>query len=230
MGRLLSARGRSCISLLSSCRRLVSCSGGFCLSMRSRFLSRNMWSWSGLCRRGPPGVGGVRRLLCRFGLVFVCDAGWFFYFCFCFRAGVRCSAFAARRFGFLGLCAGIREAVFAAHTVWFICLCAGIRVMPSCFTRRPCAGRHLLFFAAAKKSRQKKAANTANISSCLRAPNRSYASHGNHVTHVRCQRSERRITRFKHPRCSVQCRIFHCRPGGKLCVGRRATHASLRTR
>ncbi|SKC88178.1 hypothetical protein SAMN05446935_5866 [Burkholderia sp. YR290] len=31
-------------------------------------------------------------------------------------------------------------------------------------------GRHLLFFAAAKKSRQKKAANTANISSCLRAP------------------------------------------------------------
>ena len=27
-----------------------------------------------------------------------------------------------------------------------------------CFMRRPCAGRHLLFFAAAKKSRQKKAA------------------------------------------------------------------------
>ncbi|WP_204117548.1 hypothetical protein, partial [Paraburkholderia sp. C35] len=26
------------------------------------------------------------------------------------------------------------------------------------FTRRPCAGQHLLFFAAAKKSRQKKAA------------------------------------------------------------------------
>ena len=32
-------------------------------------------------------------------------------------------------------------------------------------TRCPCAGRHLLFFAAAKKSRQKKAAHTAN--SCL---------------------------------------------------------------
>jgi hypothetical protein len=28
------------------------------------------------------------------------------------------------------------------------CLCAGIRVLPSCFKRRPCAGRHLLFFAA----------------------------------------------------------------------------------
>ncbi|SEI26572.1 hypothetical protein SAMN05192544_10732 [Paraburkholderia hospita] len=46
------------------------------------------------------------------------------------------------------------------------------------FKRRPCAGRHLLFFAAAKKSRQKKAANTANSCPCLRAPNRSHASHG----------------------------------------------------
>nr|MDW3657443.1 hypothetical protein [Paraburkholderia terrae] len=49
-------------------------------------------------------------------------------------------------------------------------LCGGIRVMPSCFKRRPCAGRHLLFFAAAKKSRQKKAAHTASASFCLRAP------------------------------------------------------------
>ena len=55
---------------------------------------------------------------------------------------------------------------------------AGIRALPSCFKRRPCAGRHLLFFAAAKKSRQKKAANTANSCVCLRAPNGSYASHG----------------------------------------------------
>src|SRR5690348_26616 len=60
-----------------------------------------------------------------------------------------------------------------------------------CFTRRPCAGRHLLFFAAAKKSRQKKAAHTASANSVLRAPKGSYASHGNHMTHVRCQRSER---------------------------------------
>src|SRR6266702_7395705 len=57
------------------------------------------------------------------------------------------------------------------------------------FRRRPCAGRHLLFFAAAKKSRQKKAANTANFSSCLRAPKRSHASHGNAPVRVRCQRS-----------------------------------------
>ncbi|CAG9206449.1 conserved hypothetical protein [Paraburkholderia caribensis] len=39
---------------------------------------------------------------------------------------------------------------------------AGIRVTLSRFRRRPCAGRHLLFFAAAKKSRQKKAAHTAS--------------------------------------------------------------------
>ena len=69
-------------------------------------------------------------------------------------------------------------------------LFAGIRVMPSCFKRRPCAGRHLLFFAVAKKSRQKKAAHTASSCVCLRAPTGSYASHGNHVTHVCCQRSE----------------------------------------
>src|SRR5689334_24969981 len=63
---------------------------------------------------------------------------------------------------------------------------AGIRELLACFRRRPCAGRHLLFFAAAKKSRQKKAAHTANSSTCLRAPKGSYTSHDNHVTHVRC--------------------------------------------
>src|SRR5689334_2731725 len=52
-----------------------------------------------------------------------------------------------------------------------VCLCAGIRVLLACFTRCPCAGRHLLFFAAAKKSRQKKAAHTANPCSYPRAPN-----------------------------------------------------------
>src|SRR5690242_15632226 len=40
----------------------------------------------------------------------------------------------------------------------FASCCAGIRDFLSCFMRCPCAGRHLLFFAAAKKSRQKKAA------------------------------------------------------------------------
>jgi hypothetical protein len=92
-----------------------------------------------------------------------------------------------------------RFALFASFRVLPLCFmrrrsvfwpCAGIRVMTYPFTRRPCAGRHLLFFAAAKKSRQKKAANTANISSCLRAPKGSYASHGNILICVRCQRAE----------------------------------------
>ena len=78
---------------------------------------------------------------------------------------------------------------FRLRAVWIFCLCAGIRDLLACFTRRPCAGRHLLFFAAAKKSRQKKAANTASSSICLRAPKGSYASHGNMPFRARCQRS-----------------------------------------
>ncbi|SEI06183.1 hypothetical protein SAMN05192544_101858 [Paraburkholderia hospita] len=76
-----------------------------------------------------------------------------------------------------------------------VCLCAGIRVFPPCFKRRPCAGRHLLFFAAAKKSRQKKAAHTVSSCSCLRAPRRSHASHGNAPVRVRCQR----LQQMPHP-------------------------------
>src|SRR5689334_10088076 len=68
---------------------------------------------------------------------------------------------------------------------WFAGGFAGIRVLLSCFTRRPCAGRHLLFFAAAKKSRQKKAAHTASPCIRLRAPNRSYTSHGSISARVR---------------------------------------------
>ncbi|ALL67995.1 hypothetical protein K788_00004855 [Paraburkholderia caribensis MBA4] len=72
-------------------------------------------------------------------------------------------------FGALGL---RLRFVFVAGAVWFACGFAGIRDLLfafagirdslACFTRRPCAGRHLLFFAAAKKSRQKKAAHTAS--------------------------------------------------------------------
>ncbi|BCZ82181.1 hypothetical protein PTKU64_58560 [Paraburkholderia terrae] len=38
-----------------------------------------------------------------------------------------------------------------------------------------------------------------------------------------------RLTRFTHPRYGTPFQIFHRRPGGKLCVGRCASHASLRT-
>jgi hypothetical protein len=110
-----------------------------------------------------------------------------------------------------GLCAGSRGLVVLDCTLasanwlfWALrwhprigCsgLCAGIRALLACFTRCPCAGRHLLFFAAAKKSRQKKAAHTASPCSCLRAPKGSYASHGNHIILARCQRS----CRAPHP-------------------------------
>jgi hypothetical protein len=95
--------------------------------------------------------------------------------------------------GFLmGLCRGLEvccEVFLSGDVGVFVCFCAGVRVMPWCFTRCPCAGRHLLFFAAAKKSRQKKAAHTASSSICLRAPKRSYASHGSLSVRARCQRS-----------------------------------------
>ncbi|WP_218160250.1 hypothetical protein, partial [Paraburkholderia hospita] len=56
----------------------------------------------------------------------------------------------------------VRNGVGIACAMWFAWVFAGIRDVPSFFKRCPCAGRHLLFFAAAKKSRQKKAANTAS--------------------------------------------------------------------
>jgi hypothetical protein len=101
--------------------------------------------------------------------------------------------------------------------------------LPSCFKRRPCAGRHLLFFAAAKKSRQKKAAHTANISSCLRAPNRSHASHGNVLVRVRCQRFEYTPHPLQTPAQGQAAANGMCRPGGKLCVGCRVVHVSALT-
>ena len=81
--------------------------------------------------------------------------------------------------------------VFLSATVWCgvpgFALASALRCL--LFTRRPCAGRHLLFFAAAKKSRQKKAAHTASSSFCLRAPNRSHTSHDSALVGARCQRS-----------------------------------------
>jgi len=38
-----------------------------------------------------------------------------------------------------------------------------------------------------------------------------------------------RLTRFTHPRFSMPHQPVHGRPGGKLCVGRSASDASLRT-
>uniref|UniRef100_UPI00296B3C3A hypothetical protein n=1 Tax=Paraburkholderia terrae TaxID=311230 RepID=UPI00296B3C3A len=72
-----------------------------------------------------------------------------------FRNGIRGLGFSA-----FAVASGFD--VFMPRAVWFASVFAGIRDLLACFKRRPCAGRHLLFFAAAKKSRQKKAAHTAS--------------------------------------------------------------------
>src|ERR1700760_2879554 len=97
-----------------------------------------------------------------------------------------------------------------------------------CVKLCPCAGRHLLFFAAAKKSRQKKAANAASSCSCLRAPNVPTLHTATCLFAFVANAPSQRITHFTHLRCSTPCQIVHGRPGGKLCVGRGATHATLR--
>ncbi|WP_208545849.1 hypothetical protein, partial [Paraburkholderia steynii] len=83
-----------------------------------------------------------------FVFVFVCDAG--LGLCRCAGGLV-----------FWGLRWHSRYAFVLHASPSSFCLFAGIRDSLACFRRRPCAGRHLLFFAAAKKSRQKKAAHTA---------------------------------------------------------------------
>ncbi|WP_217998152.1 hypothetical protein, partial [Paraburkholderia terrae] len=88
-------------------------------------------------------VAEVHDVFPMFGLGVVCSVFGVWYFvrerwCWVFALALA-SALCLRASGVAGQCFG---------------LCSGIRVMPSCFKRRPCAGRHLLFFAAAKKSRQ----------------------------------------------------------------------------
>ena len=76
-------------------------------------------------------------------------------------------------------------------------LASALRCLP--FTRRPCAGRHLLFFAAAKKSRQKKAANTASPCSYPRAPNVPTLHMTVPWSVLVANASNERLTRFEYP-------------------------------
>jgi hypothetical protein len=65
---------------------------------------------------------------------------------------------------------------FAGFAVCFAGF-AGIRDLLLVYSRCPCAGRHLLFFAAAKKSRQKKAAQTGPLGTlCLNVPAQAAAN------------------------------------------------------
>ena len=91
--------------------------------------------------------------------------------------------------------------------VWCAGLFAGIRVLLACFKRRPCAGRHLLFFAAAKKSRQKKAAHTASSCSCPRAPNGPTLHTATSLFACVANASNKRLTRFRHPHKSQRQRM-----------------------
>ena len=79
--------------------------------------------------------------------------------------------------------------------------------MPWCFTRCPCAGRHLLFFAAAKKSRQKKAAHTASPCSYPRAPNVPMLHTATSLSACVANALNERLTRSKHPYSSTRQRI-----------------------
>jgi hypothetical protein len=143
--------------------------------------------------RGEPKWFGV----CRF---FVCDAG---------------RAFAVARFAF---CAGIRVAPSRrGRCSSALALCAGIRVAPTRRGRCPCAGRHLLFFAAAKKSRQKKAAHPASTCTYPTGPQRPHAFHGSTLAHASCQRANQRLTHFAHPYEEQPPRMFQATMRQTLC-------------
>src|SRR5215471_10154350 len=79
---------------------------------------------------------------------------------------VFCLSFGGFVCGCFSRCAAIdcvEEWVFCLFATqspfWFLLFAAPASAISyRCFRRCPCAGRHLLFFAAAKKSRQKKAA------------------------------------------------------------------------
>ena len=123
-----------------------------------------------------------------------------------------------------------RAFVGSGDAVRCVGLCAGIRVTLARFKRCPCAGRHLLFFAAAKKSRQKKAAHTASPCSYPRAPNVPILHTVMRGPACVANALSVHLTRFMYPRRSTPRQAVRRRPGGKLCVGCRAPQVSALTR
>ncbi|MGT2473021.1 hypothetical protein [Paraburkholderia terrae] len=89
---------------------------------------------------------------------------WGLWFVFMWAVRV-CGGIRVTVFDVFDLCGGIRVTVFDVLAFDVLAFALASAFCFACFTRRPCAGRHLLFFAAAKKSRQKKAANTADMTS-----------------------------------------------------------------
>ena len=99
----------------------------------------------------------------------------------------------------------------------------------ACFTRRPCAGRHLLFFAAAKKSRQKKAAEHRQLLFLPEGPQRVLRFKRQPAFHCPLPTLLLGASPASHSRgatCAIKSPAFY---SGKLCVGFRSLCAPLRT-
>jgi len=107
---------------------------------------------------------------------------------------------------------------FGFGLVLFACVCAGIRDLLSGFRRRPCAGRHLLFFAAAKKSRQKKAAHTASPCSYPRAPNIPILHTATSWLVPVANASNECLTRFKHRKRLARAVRWNARARGMIVI------------
>ena len=107
----------------------------------------------------------------------------------------------------LPLCGAAPTCGLSATPGLFACVFAGIRALLACFRRCPCAGRHLLFFAAAKKSRQKKAAHTASPCVYPRAPNVPTLHTATYLFASVASASNRCLTRFNHPHRSQRQRM-----------------------
>jgi hypothetical protein len=134
------------------------------------------------------------------GLFFFVAGGAFLLWFAWGGAGVRVCLLGASGLVWFGLVwFGFGLVWFGFGLVLFACVCAGIRDLLSGFRRRPCAGRHLLFFAAAKKSRQKKAAHTASPCSYPRAPNIPILHTATSWLVPVANASNECLTRFKHP-------------------------------
>ena len=93
----------------------------------------------------------------------------------------------------------------------------------------PLCGAALTFFAAAKKVSKESGLTPPVLDLRLRAPNGSSASIGVLPFNARCQRSEQAPHPLQSPVAQPAAAIGYGRQGGKLCVGRSASHLSALT-
>ena len=113
--------------------------------------------------------------------------------------------------------------------VWFAFVFAGIPVLLLVLHALPLCGAALTFFAAAKKVSKESGLTPPVIDLRLRAPNGSSASNGVLPFNARCQRFEWAPHPLQSPIALPAAANDLRRPGGKLCVGRSASHLGART-